>query len=494
MNDKSSTLVSITEKLVFIGIVIAVLFWILESAVHIFIFHEGELIQQLITPHPHEIWMRLIVMAMFIGFAFYAQSIIIQRRRAENAVKLTHSELDQIFNTAADGMRVIDKEFNILRVNDTFLTLSGIRYEEAVGRKCYEVFSGPLCHSPACPLMRILEGEERIECDVEKKRLDGVTIPCIVVTTPFVGPDGELIGIVEDFRDISDRKQAQEALQKAHDELELRVEERTAKLARASEQLKLELAERKRTEEALRLAHRDLANKAADLEAANEELAQYTYVASHDLKAPLRAIHNYSDFLREDLEESLDGDQKAYLDGLNRAVLQGEELVGDLLAFSQVGRQSGPIETIDAGVFLKNLIATLNLSSEIDFVLGNNWPKIEADPVLLRQIFQNLITNAIKFNPLIRKRVELGWLPADDGRYELFVRDNGIGIEPRHHEQIFHVFKRLHSRKDYQGTGLGLAIVKKAAGKLHGSVRVESIPGEGSTFYVALPKTQEEAK
>jgi light-regulated signal transduction histidine kinase (bacteriophytochrome) len=196
--------------------------------------------------------------------------------------------------------------------------------------------------------------------------------------------------------------------------------------------------------------------------------------------------------LREDLEESLDGDQKAYLDGLNRAVLQGEELVGDLLAFSQVGKQSGPIETIDAGVFLQKLIATLNLSSEIEVVMGNNWPTIEADPVLLQQIFHHLIINAIKFNPLFRKRVELGWLLADDGRYELFVRDNGIGIEPRHHEQIFHVFKRLHSREDYKGTGLGLAIVKKATGKLHGSVRVESKPGKGSTFFVALPKTQEE--
>jgi PAS domain S-box-containing protein len=249
MKDKSSTLESITEKLILIGIGISVLFWIIESAVHVFIFQEGELIQQIFTPHSHEIWMRLIVVVMFIGFAIYAQFIIIQRGQAEKAAKLTHSELNQIFNTAADGMRVIDKEFNVLRVNDTFLTLSGIRNDEAVGRKCYEVFSGPLCHSPKCPLMRIMAGEERIECDVEKERSDGVTVPCIVVTTPFVGPDGELIGIVEDFRDISDRKRAQEALQQAHDELEQRVEGRTAKLARTTEQLKLELTERKRAED-----------------------------------------------------------------------------------------------------------------------------------------------------------------------------------------------------------------------------------------------------
>jgi light-regulated signal transduction histidine kinase (bacteriophytochrome) len=110
----------------------------------------------------------------------------------------------------------------------------------------------------------------------------------------------------------------------------------------------------------------------------------------------------------------------------------------------------------------------------------------------LRQIFQNLIGNAVKFNRASPKRVEIGWLPIDGQNCELFVRDNGIGIESRHHEQIFQVFQRLHTRAEYEGTGLGLAIVKKATGKLHGSVRVESKPGEGSTFFVALPKIQEE--
>jgi signal transduction histidine kinase len=124
--------------------------------------------------------------------------------------------------------------------------------------------------------------------------------------------------------------------------------------------------------------------------------------------------------------------------------------------------------------------------------MGNDWPTIDTDPTLLRQILQNLIGNAIKFNRSPRTRVEIGWLPVGEDRYELFVRDNGIGIEPRDHEKIFSVFQRLHTREEYGGTGLGLAIVKKASGKLHGSVRVESKPGEGSTFFVVLPKTQKE--
>jgi two-component system sensor kinase FixL len=120
------------------------------------------------------------------------------------------------------------------------------------------------------------------------------------------------------------------------------------------------------------LRTRDLATKAADLEAANEELSEYAYVVSHDLKAPLRAIRNYADFLREDLEESLDEDQKMYLDGLNQAVAQGKELAEDLLAFSQVGERSGPIETTDIGVFLEKLIASLALSPDVEVVMGND--------------------------------------------------------------------------------------------------------------------------
>jgi light-regulated signal transduction histidine kinase (bacteriophytochrome) len=108
------------------------------------------------------------------------------------------------------------------------------------------------------------------------------------------------------------------------------------------------------------------------------------------------------------------------------------------------------------------------------------------------QIFQNLINNAVKFNNAGHKHVEIGWQRADNGQAELFVRDNGIGIDPRHHERIFRVFQRLHTSEEYQGTGVGLAIVKKASSKLHGSVRLESQVGEGSTFYVSFPEAKKE--
>ena len=297
---------------------------------------------------------------------------------------------------------------------------------------------------------------------------------------------------LENQRLVEEKRRAQEALQKAHDELERRIEERTAKLAATTKQLKLELTERKQAEEALSLAHMELKKKAADLALANEELSEYNHVVAHVLKAPLRAIRNYADFLREDFRAVLNEDQQACLKGLDRAVAQGVELVDDLLEFSRIGRLSMSTQTIDLGVFLQELIESLAWCHDVEIEMGDDWPTIDSDPTLLRQIFPELIRNAIKFNHSSHKRVEIGWLPAGEERYELFVRDNGIGIEPRYHEQIFGVFHQLHSREEYDGTGLGLAIIKKAVSKMNGSLRVESKIGEGSTFFVALPKTYKE--
>jgi PAS domain S-box-containing protein len=148
------------------------------------------------------------------------QEQILERKEAEAEARLASAELSQIFQTAADGMRVIDKDFNVLRINETFSRLSGRSEAEVVGKKCYEVFPGPLCNTPECPMVRVLGGEERVVCEVEKERSDGTKIPCIVTATPFRGPGGELIGIVDDIRDITDRKYAEEQREKLIVELQ----------------------------------------------------------------------------------------------------------------------------------------------------------------------------------------------------------------------------------------------------------------------------------
>jgi PAS domain S-box-containing protein len=416
---------------------------------------------------------------------------IAERERAEEELRNSHEKYRTVLEACPDPVVVYDMEGKGIYINPAFTRVYGWTPEELLGMKIDYV---PDENWPETQIMidKVQAGESFSGVESRRYTKEGKILDVSISVATYLDRDGIPVGSVHTLRDITDRKRVEEALRKAHDELEQRVEERTAKLAKVNEQLNLEIENRKRVDEALRLTHRELAIEADELQAANEELSQYAYVVSHDLKAPLRAIHNYADFLREELEETLAGDQKEYLDGLNRAVRQGEELVEDLLELSRVGRQSEPIETIDIGVFFRELIAPLDSSPDVEVVMGNDWPTINTDPTLLRQIFQDLIRNAIKFNDSPRKRVEIGWHLVGDDRYEVFVRDNGIGIEPRNQEKIFGVFQRLHTREEYEGTGLGLAIVKKATSKLHGSVRVKSEPGKGSTFFIALPKAQKE--
>ncbi len=414
---------------------------------------------------------------------------ITDRKRAEKALRESEERHRAVLEASPDSVVVYDMEGKCTYTNPAFTKVFGWPQHEKLGKRLDYVPDG---NWPETQMMidKVLAGESFSGVESRRYSKDKEIIDVSISAAIYVDGAGTPVGSVHTLRDIRPRKVAEEALQRAHDELEQRVEERTAKLARATEQLKLELTERKRAEQALRISHNDLAVKAADLEAANEELSQYAYVVSHDLKAPLRAIANYTGFLYEELEKTLNKEQREYIDNLNLAVHQGEQLVEDLLEFSGVGRLRAPTESVNIGGFLQQLMVSLALSPDVEIVMESEWPTVYADPTLLRQVFQDLIKNGIKFNHSPRKRIEIGWRPFKEGAYELFVRDNGIGIEPRYHEQIFGVFQRLHTRQEYEGTGLGLAIVKKATGKLHGSVRIESEPGEGSTFYIVIPKTQ----
>ncbi len=196
-------------KIIWLGIGFVILFWLLESSIHVLVFNQGTIQTQLFYPESHEVWMRSLLISMIFVFSLFAQYMVNIHRKAEEEIRESHAELDQIFNTSADGMRVIDKNYNILRINGTFTRIANVTMEEATGRKCYEIFSGNFCHTPYCPLNRITKGEESVEYETEKKRRDGEKIPCIVYATPFKDPEGQLIGIVEDFRDITERKVAE---------------------------------------------------------------------------------------------------------------------------------------------------------------------------------------------------------------------------------------------------------------------------------------------
>ena len=252
--------------------------------------------------------------------------------------------------------------------------------------------------------------------------------------------------------------------------------------------INFDITDRKEAEANIRLAQLQLARQLSDTEQANEELSQYAYAVSHDLKGPLRAIRNYADFLYEDLADTLTGEQKTYLEGMKTAVKQGDALINDLLNLSRIDKIALEHSPADVPGIVSEIGALMAETHDIEITVDTLWPDFSVDPALLKQILQNLISNAVKFNRNTPKRITVGWQPAPEDRIEIFVRDNGIGIAPQYADQIFRIFQRLHTQQEFEGTGIGLAIVRKAAHKLKGSVRMASEPGKGSTFYVELPR------
>jgi len=240
----------------------------------------------------------------------------------------------------------------------------------------------------------------------------------------------------------------------------------------------------------------------AELERSNDELDSFAYVASHDLKEPLRGIHNYSLFLLEDYADQLDADGVSKLQTLVRLSQRMEGLIESLLQLSRVGRLDLQVVDVNVNELLTEVLDLLRPRLEqthTTVTAAGPLPVIRADQVRLGEVFNNLLTNAMRYNDKPEKAVEVGMAtePAAGPRksvnyadfHVFYVRDNGIGIDPKHHENIFKIFKRLHSQEKYGGgTGAGLAIVKKMVEKHGGSLWVESIPGQGATFYFSVSK------
>jgi len=239
-------------------------------------------------------------------------------------------------------------------------------------------------------------------------------------------------------------------------------------------------------------AQAQLQQTVAELNRSNEELAQFAYLASHDLQEPLRMVASYTQLLSKRYKGRLDSDADEFIafavDGANRM----QRLIQDLLAYSRVGTRGNQLaETSSEDAFEQ---AVQNLGGAIDdsgaLVTHDPLPVVLADDGQLVQLFQNLVSNAIKYQGPGVPRVHVSSTLGPDTKWTFSVRDNGIGIDPKYLEKIFGMFQRLHKREDFAGTGIGLAICKKIVEK-HGSrISVESQPGAGSTFRFALSSYQ----
>jgi light-regulated signal transduction histidine kinase (bacteriophytochrome) len=222
------------------------------------------------------------------------------------------------------------------------------------------------------------------------------------------------------------------------------------------------------------------------LERSNRELDQFAYVASHDLKAPLRGIANLTQWLEEDLGDRVTGTSLEHMQLLKGRVARMEALIDGILAYSRAGRTRDKPERVDVGKLLSESIELLAPGGGIEIVVQPGMPTLETARVPLQQVFMNLLSNAIKHTKRPGARVEVSATRRDD-RYEFAVADNGTGIDPQYHERIWQIFQTLAPRDKIEGTGIGLSVVQKIVDARGGRAWLESALGKGTTFYFTWP-------
>jgi len=366
---------------------------------------------------------------------------ITERKKAEEALRESEAKYKTLFANAAEAILVADLKAKQFRyVNPASCRMFGYTEEEFLRIGVRDIHPKESLDHVLAEFEAQAQGEKTLAPDLPCLRKDG-TLFYVDVSAASMVLDGHDFN-VGFFTDITERK-------------------------RAEEKLKLTLAE---------------------LERSNQELEQFAYFASHDLQEPLRAVSSCTQLLAQRYQGKLGTDADEFIgyavDGANRM----QRLINDLLTYSRVGTHSKEYEPTDCTAVLDrtltNLKAAIEQSSAV--VTHDPLPTVMADKLYLAQLFQNLIGNAIKFHGEEPPRVHVS--TEQKGNAWVFsVRDNGIGIAPRHAERIFVLFQRLHTREEYPGTGIGLAICKKIVERHGGRIWVESQPGIGTTFYFTIP-------
>jgi PAS domain S-box-containing protein len=287
---------------------------------------------------------------------------------------------------------------------------------------------------------------------------DGEYRWAIDAATPRFGPSGEYLGYIGSVVDITESKRAEEEMRRFNQQLERRVQERTAALLEA-----------------------------------NQELESFSYSVSHDLRAPLRHIMGFAQLLESRSAKALDDTGRRHLRTIADAARQGGRLVDDLLEFSRMGRA----KLKKAEVSLRDVLAEVRreLAPEAE---GRKvrWrveplPEVRADPALLRLVLKNLLSNALKYSRTREESVIEVWAREGEGEVEVVVRDNGVGFEMQYVDKLFGVFQRLHRPEQFEGTGIGLANVRRIVSRHGGRTWAESVLGEGATFHFTLPRLEQ---
>jgi PAS domain S-box-containing protein len=388
------------------------------------------------------------------------QVIAADRNHAEAVPPETHEYFRQLVGPVQDyAIYLLDSQGHVLSWNVGAERIKGYKAAEIIGQH-FSRFYPPEIVEQGWPEheLKMAEREGRFEDEGWGLRKDGSRFWAYTVITSWKDGAGNLKGFLRISRDLTDRKQAEEA-------------------ARASEEQLKTLTQR--------------------LQRSNQDLEQFASVAAHDLQEPLRKIEAFGDRLRAKCGNQLGEQGKDYLERMQNAAARMRRLINDLLAFSRITTKAKPFEPVDLSQIAQE---TLNdLEGSIQQTSGRvevgELPVVEADPLQMYQLLQNLIGNALKFHkpdepPVVKVMSRL--VHESDGvqLWEITVQDNGIGFEEQYLDRIFQVFQRLHGRQEYEGTGIGLAICRKITERHGGAITARSQPGKGATFIVILPVEQ----
>jgi PAS domain S-box-containing protein len=354
-------------------------------------------------------------------------------------------------------MSGLDKLCNFL--NQGWLEFTGRTMAEELGNGWIEGIHPDDIERCLDTYTTAFEQRQKFRMEYRLRRFDGEYRWVLDTGTPRFTSDGAFAGYIGSCIDISDRKQA-----------ELCLQQRAEELSRSNQ---------------------ILGQTTAILQKRNEELDQFAYVASHDLKAPLRAIANLSEWLEEDLAEKLPAENQQQLHLLRGRVRRMESLINGLLEYSRIGRIETESSLVNVRSLLREVIESLQPPANFTIEVAPNMPTLLTKRLALQQVFANLIGNAIKHHPRSDGRVNIS-VQEQEKDYEFTITDDGSGIAPEYHEKIFAIFQTLESRDRKESTGIGLAIVKKIVETEGGQITLESRLNQGSTFRFTWPKQADE--
>ena len=388
-----------------------------------------------------------------LGWLAETQAKLNAMERDRQQSEAAHRHLAAIVESTDDG--VLSKTLTgiITSWNPGAERLFGYTAQEIIGRPMLTLIPPERAAEETHILERIARGEKVDNFETVRQRKDGRHVDVSVTISPVRDDSGRITGASKIVHEITARKRAEEELQRAKNTLEQRVKERTTELA-----------------------------------AANRELEAFSYSVSHDLRAPLRAIDGFARILSAEHRSGLQPEAVDCLDEIIGGARQMGALIDDLLAFSRVGKQALQPRGVDLAAMVRECLKTLASEQNgrnVEIVIGE-LGSCEADPALLRQVWMNLLGNALKYT---RKRadarIELG-CREEDGARAYSIRDNGVGFDMKYAGKLFGVFQRLHRAEDFEGTGIGLATVQRIIHRHGGRVWAQGARNEGATFFFTV--------